>query len=78
MPKYATREEFNEKFLFPVVQNTYKHMSKGHYCLNIPMDMYEDVKKVLGASSTKIPLFIQKRYSGQEGGYKEYIYVWTK
>jgi len=79
MPHYATREEFNEKFFFPVVENTYKHLQRGgHYALNIPQDMYADVKKVLGACSKKYPLQIQKRFAGKEGGYKEFIYVWNK
>ncbi|NDD85161.1 hypothetical protein EBZ38_12930, partial [bacterium] len=51
MPQYESREEFNEKFLFPVVKKAYDGMRRGgHFCLNIPMDMYDDVKKVLGAS----------------------------
>jgi hypothetical protein len=79
MPHYASREEFNEKFFFPVVEKTWKHLQRGgHYALNIPIDMYDDVKKVLGACSKKFPLQLQKRYSGQEGGYKEFIYVWNK
>jgi hypothetical protein len=79
MPEYTDRDDFNERFFFPVVENTYKHLSRnGHYALNIPMDMYEDVKEVLGSADKKIPLYIQKRYAGQEGGYKEFIYVWTK
>lgn len=78
MPNYKDRDEFNEKFLFPVVLNTYKHMKKGHYTLNIPIDMYDDVKKVLGVANKKIPLPIQSRYSGQVPTYNEYIYVWDK
>lgn len=79
MPQYTSRDDFNERFFFPVLQNTMKNLSAGgHYALNIPMDMYEDAKKVLGASDTKMPLYISKRYGGQEGGYKEYIYVWNK
>jgi hypothetical protein len=79
MPEYTSRDDFNERFFFPVVRNTMRNLSAGgHYALNIPMDMYEDVKKVLGASDTKMPLYIQKRYAGQEGGYKEFIYVWKK
>jgi DNA modification methylase len=79
MPEYEDRDDFNERFFFPVVRNTYKHLSRnGHYALNIPIDMYEDIKKVLGPADKKIPLYIQKRYAGQEGGYKEYIYVWNK
>lgn len=79
MPEYADRDEFNEKFLFPVVENTYKHMKKGgHYTLNIPIDMYDDIKKVLGGASKKIPLPIQARYADRPPTYNEFIYVWKK
>ena len=79
MPFYEDRDAFNEQFFFPVVRNTYANLSKGgHYALNIPIDMYGDIKKVLGKSSKKYPLHIQKRFAGQEGGYKEFIYVCNK
>lgn len=79
MPSYTSKEEFNENFLFPVVINSFNGMKKGgHYCLNIPIDMYEDVKQVLGKSTKKYPLHIQSRYSDKKPTYKEYIYVWDK
>ena len=81
MPEYKDRDDFNERFLFPVVMNTYKHLkSGGTYALNIPIDMYDDVKKVLGKSNSKIPLKIASRSkeTKQGGEYKEYIYVWKK
>lgn len=79
MPKYENRDEFNEKFFFPVVRNSFNGLSKGgHFCLNIPMDMYEDVKKVLGTADKKYPLYIQSRYSDRPPVYKEFIYVWNK
>jgi hypothetical protein len=79
MPKYENRDEFNEKFLFPVVLNSYKHLKKGgHYALNIPIDMYDDLKKVMGKADKKIPLFIKPRFSSIGATYKEYIYVWNK
>ena len=79
MPVYKDRNEFNENFLFPVIINTYKNLKKGGvYALNIPIDMYEDVKTVLGSTKKKIPLAITNRYSGKTPVYKEYIYVWMK
>jgi hypothetical protein len=79
MPTYTTREEFNDNFLFPVITNAYKHlMPGGHFALNVPQDMYADVRKVLGAAGKKYPLAIKSRYSGQAPVYKEYIYVWKK
>ena len=83
MPHYVDREDFNKRFFFPVVEKTWKHLQTGgHYCLNIPMDMYEDVKEVLGACDSKIPLAIQARFSAKEHAqhkqYKEFIYIWNK
>jgi hypothetical protein len=82
MPEYADRDDFNERFLFPVIRNTYEHLKTGGvYALNIPIDMYEDVKTVLGATKEKIPLVLRPRGKtaknfGSE--YKEFIYVWRK
>jgi len=79
MPTYTSREEFNEQFFFPVVRNTFTHLKRGgHYALNIPIDMYDDIKKVLGKYDKRYPLPITPRYSGQPPVYKEYIYVWNK
>ena len=79
MPKYENREDFNQRFFFPVVENAFNGLSKGgHFCLNIPIDMYDDIKKVLGKANKKYPLHIQSRYSGKTPVYKEFIYVWNK
>lgn len=79
MPQYKDRAEFNDKFLFPVVRNTYKHLqSGGTYALNVPMDMYDDLVPVLGKASSKMLLPKQKRAGSGEGSYKEYIYFWRK
>ena len=78
MPMYADRDDFNKRFLFPVVENTYKHMKPGHYCLNVPMDMYDDIKSVLGACDSKMLLPKVQRGGSGAGTYKEYIYVWNK
>ena len=79
MPKYADRAEFNEKFLFPVVRKTWENLKTGgHYCLNIPMDMYDDIISVLGRANSKILLPKISRAGSGKGSYKEYIYVWNK
>jgi tRNA1(Val) A37 N6-methylase TrmN6 len=75
MPTYESKEDFNEKFLFPVIKNSYKYLKQnGYYILNIPINMYEDVKKILGNATEKIPLVISLRGNN----YKEFIYVWKK
>jgi hypothetical protein len=84
MPEYENREDFNERFLYPVIRNAYKHLSHGgFFCLNIPSDMYDDVKTVLGGADRKIPLVIalrKPRTSDKVGkiNYTEFIYVWKK
>ena len=79
MPVYKDRNDFYEKFLFPVIINSYKNLKKGGvFALNISIDMYEDVKTILGSTEIMIPLAITNRYSGKTPVYKEYIYVWMK
>ena len=82
MPTYEDKDDFNERFFFPVVRNTWEHLkSGGTYALNIPIDMYKDIKPVLGAADKKIQLHLPTRGKKEGrlgGGYKEYIYVWRK
>ena len=79
MPVYKDRNDFYEKFLFPVIINSYKNLKKGGvFALNISIDMYEGVKTILGSTEIMIPLAITNRYSGKTPVYKEYIYVWMK
>jgi len=71
-------DNFNEQFLKPVIEKTYKHLKKGGtYILNIPADIYKYVKTILGSATSKILLKKAQR-TGAGGGYKEYIYIWKK
>jgi tRNA1(Val) A37 N6-methylase TrmN6 len=77
MPEYATRADFNQRFLFPVVRATFDHLkSGGHYCLNVPQSQYEEVKGLLGEATEKVEYPLQKRTPNCK--YQEYIYIWTK
>jgi hypothetical protein len=95
MPEYKDRDDFNARFLFPVIERTYANLSTGGiYALNIPADMYEDIKNAMIIPSklyAKHPMYVQPRFargnpldvaSNQEDAveniYKEYIYVWKK
>jgi hypothetical protein len=84
MPIYKDKQEFNEKFLYPVIINSYKHMKKGHYILNIPKNMYEDIinNNILKKADEIIPLHISnrniKKKELSESDYSENIYVWKK
>lgn len=74
MPVYDSIEEFNEKFLFPVIENSYKYLKNGGtYALNVPIYMYEDIKKILGTADEKINLHLSSNRN-----YKEFIYIWKK
>ena len=76
--KPLTKEEWNNQFYNPIIERTYKFLQAGgHYCLNIPIEIYEQVaKKVLGPSNTKIPMKKFKRTTGKQ--YNEFIYIWKK
>jgi hypothetical protein len=73
-----TKEDWENNFYIPVFTVTYKHLKKGgHYCLNVPVNIYEDVcVKVLGKCDDKIPL--GKRGRNKKDTYGEYIYIWKK
>jgi site-specific DNA-adenine methylase len=79
MPQYSSYEDWVERFLRPVISNSYQHLkSGGTYALNVPQDIYKDVVKILGRTAdTKEELKIVKRQKGVIH-YKEYIYVWKK
>lgn len=76
--KEHSREEWNQDFYIPIFNTTFEHLKKGgHYCLNIPSDVYEQVAlKTLGKPTMKIPLPKARRYGGTLKG--EFIYVWVK
>ncbi len=87
MPKYTSRDDFNNRFLFPTIQNTFMHLKRGGtFAINIPQDAYRDIQqaKILPSRlKAKHRLFIQPRFAKgnpvhPENQYKEYIYVWKK
>jgi 16S rRNA G966 N2-methylase RsmD len=75
MPEY---KDFNEEFLKPVVEKTFAGLPKGkYYALNIPKDIYTEVKKYIGSYDEKIKLKKNQRTGGGKN-YGEFIYVWKK
>ena len=71
-------KDFNEEFLIPVIEKTYKHLKQGgYYILNIPDEIYKQLKKILGKPVNKIKL-IKNYRTGGGNKYEEYIYVWKK
>ena len=87
-PMYATKEEWDEQFYRPLFSETYKHMKRGgHYCLNIPNDVYERVcVPLFGKAHTKF--ILKKMDKGTKKNkrqnatqkkqvYQEYVYIWV-
>ena len=75
-------EEWEEKFYIPLFSETYKHLKRGgHYILNIPKDLYDNVcVPLFGKANVKIPLKkkAHPKNSLTEKDYNEFIYVWKK
>jgi len=73
-----TKEQWIKNFYIPIFERTFKYLKKGgHYCLNIPKEIYDNVAiKVLGKPTTKILMPKSKRTGNEK--YEEFIYVWTK
>jgi hypothetical protein len=87
MPHYNDRADFNARFLFPVVRNTYAHLARGGtYALNIPADMYDEIRAagiLPPRLHEKHRLFLQPRFAKgnpkhPDTQYEEHIYVWKK
>ena len=76
--KRRTKKEWDEEFYKPLFEKTYKHLKfAGWYCLNIPVEVYEEVALPLfGKPVKKIPLM--KKARGKNEEYKEMIYCWKK
>lgn len=76
--KQQSREDWNTKFYIPIFTKTFQHLKTGgYYCLNIPIDIYENIAMpILGKSNLQIPLPKAKRSKSES--YKEFIYVWQK
>ena len=72
------KEEWNNKFYKPLFTKTYTHLKKGgHYCLNVPEEIYNNVCIDLFGKATEF-LPLPKASRTKNDTYKEYIYVWKK
>ena len=72
------KDKWKMEFYIPLFERTWKHLQKGgHYCLNIPIDIYEKVAiEIMGKATEFIPMPKNKRTANEK--YMEYIYVWNK
>lgn len=73
-----SKKDWIELFYKPIILKTFKYLKKnGFYILNIPIDVYENVVKlILGDANELIPFKLSKRNKTQK--YTEFIYVWKK
>jgi hypothetical protein len=77
-----TEEEWELEFYAPLFSETYKYLKRGgHYVLNIPKKVYENVCiELLGRANIKIPLKkkAHPKKNSADKDYSEYLYVWKK
>ena len=77
-----TEEEWNENFYRPIFAKTWKYLKNGgHYILNVPIAVYDNVLvDLLGKADIIIPMNTKRAMSEKlkQAEYKEYIYVWVK
>ena len=81
MKNSGSKEMWLASFLYPMIINTFQYLEKnGNFVLNVPEEIYDDIKLILGACDKKIGLPITNRNFKKIGSthYKEYIYIWTK
>lgn len=79
-PIYDTKEKWDTEFYRPLFDTTYMHLAKGgHYCLNIPTDIFERVcLPLLGNPYKKLKLKKSDRRALSSKKYTEFVYVWKK
>jgi len=72
--------KYDTQFYRPLFSKTYQHLAKGgHYCLNIPEEIYNRVcLDLLGPCTMKFPLKKSDRQSEKKKRYVEYVYIWRK
>ena len=76
MPSYPTKQDFNNNFLIPVIQQVWKYLKiNGNLALNIPDDMYAVIKPHLPVKAYKLPLPMANK---NMNAYTEFIYIWKK
>ena len=76
-----TKDEWDRDFYRPLIQSTFRHLQKGgHYCLNIPVEIFERVcLELLGKPWKRLSLKKSDRQtSDKTKKYSEYVYVWRK
>jgi hypothetical protein len=75
---YTQKDEWDAVFYRPLFLRTYKSLKRGgHFCLNIPVELYERVcVRLMGDAQMRFEL--KKESRSKSDTYKEYVYVWRK
>jgi hypothetical protein len=75
-----SKDEWDKDFYIPLIVKSWNGLDEGgHYCLNIPEELYERVAyNLLGKPYEKIQLRKVKRFQDSRQKYHEFIYVWKK
>ena len=76
--KTKTKEEWNQEFYRPLFERTWTGLKSGHYCLNVPIEIYESICVPMWGKALEIPLKKVQRVNSDAKNYKEFIYVWKK
>jgi len=77
MPDWRTRDDFNNKFWFPVLRKVWDGLELyGTMMLNIPINMLTCTITILGEPEIKFKLLLTKR--SNQSKYEEFIYGWIK
>lgn len=75
-PPYATKDEWDNMFYKPLFRRTFDAMQRGgHFCLNIPQEIYERACAPLFGPAHAVISFEKKP---RPNAYKESVYVWRK
>jgi len=77
---FETKDKWDNHFYRPLFDATYTHLEPGgHYCLNIPTEIFERVcLPLLGKPTLRVPLKKNDRQSDATRKYVEYVYIWKK
>ena len=85
MPTYDGKVAFLDTFFRPVIEKAWRGLATGgHLALNMPVEMYEAVRRCLAPLAAKLELALAHRHAGEAAGvkdakpYREYTYIWKK
>jgi hypothetical protein len=84
MPAYASKEDFYNTFLIPVITKAWLYLKpNGHMILNMPVELYEAVRNHLPPVFEVLEYHKAGRHNAMKNGSKkaqsfEHIYVWRK